>query len=132
MVLGAKSSTDRFTDAKALLNWGFANYALIHPDLGEPDPIPVELGVEAELIPSLSDDSPILIEKRFQSSVTRQLELEERLEAPVERGQVVGTLRILAGERLLKELPLTADRDIPRLSWGEIFLRILRAVCLGE
>ena len=132
VVLGAKSSTDRFTDAKALLNWGFANYALIHPDLGEPDPIPVELGVEAELIPSLSDDSPILIEKRFQSSVTRQLELAERLEAPVERGQVVGTLRILAGERLLKELPLTADRDIPRLSWGEIFLRILRAVCLGE
>ena len=131
VVLGASSSTDRFSDAKALLNWGFANYALIHPDLeGELAPIPVSLGTEESLVPILADSGPILIEKRLQASVTRELELAESLEAPVEQGQVVGTLRLRAGDQLLKELPLTADRGIPRLTWLQIFLRVLKSVCL--
>ena len=81
--------------------------------------------------PVLVDDSPILIEKRRQAGITRQVELEEGLTAPVEKGQVVGRLRILAGDQLLKELPLTAAEDVPRLTFGEIWLRVLRDFCLG-
>ena len=132
VVLGASTSADRFADAKALLNWGFANYALVHPDLeGELTPIPITLGTEDSIVPVLPDGGPILIEKRLQASVTRELELAEELEAPVERGQVIGALRLRAGDLLLKELPLTADRDVPRLTWLQIFLRVLRSVCLG-
>ena len=132
VVLGASTSADRFADAKALLNWGFANYALVHPDLdGELAPIPIDLGTEDIIVPVLSDSGPILIEKRLQASVTRELELAEELEAPVEKGQVLGVLRLRAGDVLLKELPLTADRDVPRLTWLQIFLRVLRSVCLG-
>ena len=132
VVLGAASSAERFSDAKALLNWGFANYALVHPDPEEdPAPIPVELGAAETVRPVLVDDSPILIEKRRQAGITRQVELEEGLTAPVEKGQVVGRLRILAGDQLLKELPLTAAEDVPRLTFGEIWLRVLRDFCLG-
>ena len=132
VVLGASSSADRFTDAKALLNWGFANYALVHPTLEEePTPIPVELGAAETVRPVLLDNSPILIEKRLQTAVTRQVELSESLDAPVEKGQVIGTLRILAGDQVLKELPLVAEADVPRLTYPEIWLRVLRAMCLG-
>lgn len=131
VVLGAPSSADRFSDAKALLNWGFANYALVHPNLEEePAPIAVELGAVETVRPVLLDEGPILIEKRLQSGITRQIELTEVLPAPVEKGQVVGSLRILAGDRLLKELPLVAETDVPRLTWWEILLRLLKSMCL--
>ena len=132
VVLGCASSSERFNDAKALLNWGFANYALAEPGTGAALPeIPVRLGTEASLIPELLETGPILIQKEQQASIQREIAVEEVLDAPVERGQVVGTLRITADGQLLKELPLTAPRDVPRLSYGSIWLRLLRAVCLA-
>lgn len=132
VVLGCASSAERFADAKALLNWGFANFALATPDLDlELAPIPVTLGRAETVTPVLPDSSPILIRKSQQAAVTRQAELAEALEAPVEQGQVVGTLRVMAGEVLLKEIPLTADADVPRLTYWEIWLRVLRSA-LGK
>lgn len=133
VVLGCASSSERFADAKALLNWGFANYALANPDLDlDLSPIPVTLGRAEAVNPLLPDSSPILIPKSQQSAVTRQVELAERLDAPVEQGQVIGTLRVMAGDVLLKELPLIADTDVPRLTYWEIWLRVLRSVCGKE
>ena len=132
VVLGCASSAGRFADAKALLNWGFANYALAHPELDlELAPIPVVLGTRDQVTPVLNESGPILIEKGQQSSITRKLELAPQLEAPVEKGQVVGTLRIFAGEELLSERAVTAAEDVPKLRFSQLWLRILRAVCGG-
>ncbi|MDY2719963.1 MAG: D-alanyl-D-alanine carboxypeptidase family protein, partial [Candidatus Faecousia sp.] len=91
VVLHCASSTDRFESAKALLDYGFANYALVTPDLDvELTPIPVKLGVEETVTPVLADDTPVLIDKGKQAGVTRTVELAEELEAPVEQGQQVG------------------------------------------
>ena len=129
VVLGCGSSTDRFSDAKALLNWGFANFALTHPTLGvELSPIPVRLGTADTLLPVPVDDSPILIRKSQQSAVTRELSLEPELEAPVEKGQVVGTIRVRANGELLRELPLVAGEDVPRLTYGQVWWELLRAL----
>ncbi len=132
VVLGADSSSHRFEDAKTLLNWGFANYALIDPMEGvQPEPLPVRLGAREQLTPAAAQSGPILLEKELQGSVTRELELPESLEAPVEAGQVLGTLRVRAGERLLAELPLTAPEAVPRLSFWQIWLRVFHAIFIG-
>ena len=129
VILGADSSTHRFEDAKALLNWGFANYALVDPMEGfTPTPIPVILGTQETVTPLPADCGPILLEKAKAASVTREIELAENCEAPVEQGQVLGTLRVLAGKEVLAELPLTASEAVPRLSFGQIWLRILMAI----
>ena len=132
VVLGCASSTERFSDAKAMLNWGFANYALARADLDlELTPVPVRLGRAASVQPELPDGGPILIRKEQRSVIRRELSLAPELDAPVERGQVIGSLRIYAGEELLRELDLTASADVPRLTFGEIWLRVLRAACGG-
>ena len=129
VVLGADSSTHRFEDAKALLNWGFANYALAQPGEGvELEPIPVTLGAREAVQPMLKDAGPLLLEKGQAAALTRELELPEALEAPVEPGQVLGTLRIRSGETLLAELPLVAADGVPKLSLWQLWLRVLRAV----
>lgn len=129
VVLGADSSSHRFEDAKALLNWGFANYTLIRPDDGiQPEPIPVTLGTLESVTPLLESPDPILLEKSKAAAVKRELELPERLEAPVEAGQTLGTLRVKAGDQLLAELPLTAAEPVPRLRFGQIWLKLLLAL----
>ena len=64
VVLHCGSSVDRFESAKALLSYGFANYALVD---GEPpyplSPIPVSLGEQDLVTPLLRQTAPILIEK---------------------------------------------------------------------
>ncbi|MGM9651145.1 MAG: D-alanyl-D-alanine carboxypeptidase family protein [Faecousia sp.] len=132
VVLHCASSTDRFESAKALLDYGFANYALVTPDLDvELTPIPVKLGVEETVTPVLADDTPVLIDKSKQAGVTRTVELAEELEAPVEQGQQVGTLRIEADGELLKEIPLVAQTEVPRLTYWQVARDLLQAVCMG-
>lgn len=63
VVLHCASSTDRFESAKALLNYGFSNYALVTPEPGELPAVPVTLGTAAEITPVLADETPILIDK---------------------------------------------------------------------
>ena len=129
VVLGDDSSSHRFEDAKALLNWGFANYALVEPLEGvTPPPVPVELGAAEAVTPVPEQSGPILIAKAKAASVTRELELPEAVQAPVEAGQILGSLRIKAGEELLAELPLTAPEPVPRLSFGQIWLRLLQSL----
>ena len=132
VVLHCASSTDRFESAKALLDYGFANYALVTPDLDvELTPIPVKLGVEETVTPVLADDTPVLIDKGKQAGVTRTVELAEELEAPVEQGQQVGTLRIEADGELLKEIALVAQTEVPRLTYWQVARDLFQAVCMG-
>ena len=129
VILGADSSSHRFEDAKALLNWGFANYALVDPTEGfTPTAVPVILGTRDTVTPLPADCGPILLEKAKAAAVTREVELAENCEAPVEQGQVLGTLRLLAGKEVLAELPLTVPEAVPRLSFGQIWLRVLAAI----
>ena len=58
VVLHCASSTDRFESAKALLNYGFSNYALLTPEPGELPAVPVVLGQDAEITPSLPTRRP--------------------------------------------------------------------------
>ena len=68
------------------------------------------------------------MEKSKAAGVERELELAETVEAPVEAGQPLGSLRISSGGQVLAELPLLAATAVPRLSFGQIWLRLLAAL----
>ena len=130
VVLGAKTSSGRFADAKALLDYGFAGWALVTPDLDvELPPVPVELGQSDAATPVLSDAGKLLIEKGQQSQITRETELEPSLTAPVRRGDRLGTLTVKAGDQVLKTIPLVAEQDVARLTAAQILLRLFKTMC---
>lgn len=133
VVLNCSSSSDRFESAKALLNYGFANYALVDPALTESlSPVEVTLGTQSVILPELQSASPILIPKSDQSRVTRTVELAEKVAAPVEAGQQLGTLTISAGERVLGEIPIVAPQGVERLSLWALTTHLLRRLCMGQ
>ena len=117
--------------AKALLDYGFANYALVSAEMPEPlQPVPVTLGQKAAVQPELQQAAPILIEKGLQAAVTRTVTLAERVEAPVAAGQQLGTLTISANGETLAEIPIIAPEAIERLTWWELTCRLLRRLCM--
>lgn len=133
VVLHCASSAERFQSAKALLDYGFANYALASAEPDSPlQPIRVVLGTQESLTPVLQQTAPILIEKGEQANIVRTVSVCEEVAAPVSAGQQLGTLTLSAGERVLAEIPIIAPEAVPRLTLWELTVRILRSACMGR
>ena len=132
VVLNCSSSTDRFQSAKALLDYGFANYALVNAEPDEPlKPLHVVLGTQDTLTPVLQETAPILIEKGEQSKIVKTVSVCGEIAAPVTAGQQLGTLTLSAGERVLAEIPIIAPETVERLTLWELTLRLLRTACMS-
>ena len=133
VVLHCESSTDRFQSAKTLLEYGFANYALVSSQSDEPlGTVKVRLGEETLLTPILQESAPILIEKAEQSKVKKTVELSGELTAPIAPGQQIGTLKIRTDERVLVSIPILAPHKIEKLTLWQMTVKLLRKLCMGS
>ena len=131
VVMGCESSQIRFAACKSMLDYGFANFALINPVLEGSPRIPVKLGEEDSVGVVPAKQEAVLIEKGQKSLVNIKTELETQVSAPVSQGQRLGTLSVQIGDQVIAQVPLVADTTVPKLSFGQIFLRILRTMCGG-
>ncbi|MBR4109476.1 MAG: D-alanyl-D-alanine carboxypeptidase [Oscillospiraceae bacterium] len=132
VVMGCESSQARFNACKAMLDYGFSNYAVIQPEMTEDAHVPVKLGTEAFVTAQPGQKDAMLIDKAQKSQVTTQIQLEETVTAPVSKGQRIGTMTVKAGEQILKEIPLVAAQSVDRLSWGQVFLKVLKSLALSN
>jgi len=133
VVMHAPTSNDRFESAKALLNYGFSNYALtpVYPDRALL-PVGVVLGEQDTVQPVPARDCTILLEKAKAGAVTTQVNLPETVEAPVEAGQKLGEIIVCVDGEQVEHIDLVAANPVERLSVGSIFKRFLSALFLQE
>ena len=130
VVMGCETSKERFAACKSMLDYGFAGFALITPQ-GETGEIPVKLGVADTVKAVPSGEDVVLIDKAQKSMVTQQVVLEEQVDAPVSKGQRLGTLYIKAGEQVLKEIPMVADQAVEKLTFWQMFSRIFQKLVMA-
>lgn len=132
VVMHCDTSAHRFESAKALLNYGFSNYALVTPTPPEAIPaVPVTLGHTESIIPVLKDTTPILIGKAKAASVQSSITVDDGVTAPVEKGQQLGLLRVTAGDEAIAEIPLVAPEAVAALTWWDVMGQMLRALCMA-
>ena len=129
VVMGCKSSQIRFAACKSMLDYGFANYAVVNPVLEGAPRIPVKLGTADSVVVVPAKQEALLIEKGQKNLVNIQTELETEITAPVSQGQRLGTLSVRVGDQVISQVPLVAASTVPKLSWGQMFLRVLRTMC---
>ena len=132
VVMGAETSQKRNNACKQLLDYGFANFSLFVPELGDAPDVPVELGKAPSVALSLGESASLLIDKGQRSTITTEIQLEEMAPAPVSQGQRLGTLRVKAGEQLLSEIPLVAAEGVARLTWGDLFGKVMGRICMAK
>ena len=128
VIMKGETADKRNTDAKALLNYGFSTYALVSAAPEEPLPaLPVSMGEAEQVSLTLPEEGvTALVEKARANTLERRIELPESLTAPVAAGQPVGTLTLLDGETEVLTVPILAAEDVPRRSWGSLFVQLLR------
>ena len=132
VVMGSKTSQERFAACKSMLDYGFANFALYTPKLETEAQVPVTLG-KAGIATAVPAEAPaLLVEKGQLAAITSEMALEESVTAPVSQGQKLGMLTIRVGEQVLRQIPLVAEVAVERKSWGDIFVDLLRRVAMAK
>ncbi|MCD7805741.1 MAG: D-alanyl-D-alanine carboxypeptidase, partial [Lachnospiraceae bacterium] len=92
VVMGCENSADRFTEAAALLNYGYSVSSLyVDENLYTLDPVQVTGAIEKEAGVAYSGAFRYLdTENRDISRIEKSFELPQTVEAPVEEGQTAG------------------------------------------
>ena len=121
VVLGSASGKERFTDAAALLDYGFANYCRYIPEFHEDIPaIKVTRGMQSELKATANISGSCVIEKGKNKEITYKLNVKEEVQAPVNKGDKVGTLTFYSGKEVLKEYPIVAQHIVDEMTFSAI------------
>lgn len=130
VILGAQSSSDRFEGAKALLNWGFANYKTVTPSVEKVEIPTVEVlrGVEDELKAQVSGIKPVTVEKEKAGKIEYSVEICENVQAPVEKNQILGTVTAKIGDDVLGEYKLIAKEEIRRITLFDYMKGFLKSL----
>ncbi len=123
VVLGSKSGKDRFKDAAALLDYGFANYAMYTPK--SPDEafkdIAVTNGMSASVKTETEINGSFLIKKGGDKDITYDISLPESIQAPVSEGDRVGKIIYKRDGKRIAEYPITAAEQVDEISFWQIF-----------
>ena len=132
VVMHCDTSAHRFESAKAMLNYGFSNYALAQPPTdAEIPPVPVILGHTESVTPAAREVQPVLIDKALSAQVTSEVTVDPSVTAPVEKGQQLGTITMRAGGSVIAEIPLVAPEAVARLTWWDVFRQLMRGACMA-
>ena len=133
VVMGAETSQKRNAACKSLLDYGFANFAVVSPDFSDCDnQVAVKLGKNETVTAVPEAEMSLLVDKAQKSGITTEVTLEPAVTAPVSRGQRLGTLTVKSGQQVLKEVPLVAYQDVGRLSYGEIYAMVLKHAAMAK
>ena len=134
VVLKGKTSDERFSDAKSLLNYGFSTWSLVTvtPDEVLP-PVPVMLGVRGTVQPVLTSENTLLVEKTLANGLTKEVALAESVAAPVYAGDTLGQLTVRdAAGNTVAELPILAGEDVGHVTFVQMLGRCLaHGFCMG-
>ena len=130
VVMGCETSQKRFAACKSMLDYGFANFALIEPEIPENTVIPVKLGVTDSVKALPASDGSLLIEKGQKNLVTTEVQLDAEVTAPVSQGQRLGTMTIKSADHILAEIPMVAETGVEKLTFWQMYKKLLRKVCM--
>ncbi len=116
VVLGSDNSTDRFEDAKKMLNWGFANYAIYEPQIDTSliTDVNVLYGEQEIIKPAVQNPQPILIEKRTEEKITQRVDICIDVEAPVEKGQKLGAVYFEMDGEIIATCPIICETEVQK------------------
>lgn len=134
VVLGAPTSAERFSSAKSLLDYGFANYA-VNTQVTAGDEIErvhVEKGVDNEVSVVAGDTYSTLVKKGQEDNVTKEVILDEQITAPLEAGEKLGTMKISRDGETLAEIDLNAANAVEKKGIGLIVKDFFRMIFYGD
>ncbi len=120
VTLGSPNTDERFAAGRKLLDYGFANFAVAKPKppVEELRDIPVSHGVLDFITPVFEEPETYLLPKGQEELVEQKVELSESLEAPIEKGQIVGKVTVSLAGGEIGSYNIIAKEAVEKMSFG--------------
>lgn len=127
---GSKNSSERFDDAKNILDYGFNNFKTKRI-VKENQIVKKDVDIDEAEVKSInlyaSKEANILIMNGEEQKISTRIELIEPLSAPIVKGQKCGELIIESEGEVVEKVDIVAGRDVAKKSYRIALMKILNA-----
>lgn len=133
VILAAPSSKDRFSDATKLLDYGFANYAVVNNLINEEDlkDIKVLKGEESTVKAGAKTSEGVLVAKDNINSIEKKTNITGEVKAPVKKGQKLGEVEFFIGNKKVGGTEIVATTDVGKINVLQMFGRLFDEMVTG-
>ena len=129
VVLGADTGKQRFADAAALLNSGFADYSVV--ELKAPKDLPPDVkvngGMEKSVKLSCKVGGKIVKPNATTDELQVDLDVPDEIDAPVKEQQRVGSVTCRIGKET-RRFPVVASEQVEKISFPRVFGALIRSM----
>lgn len=129
VVMGSPTSKDRFADASALLDYGFANYAMTKGVLANEFVADVEVkkGVVKTVRGITEKDFSFLISKGKKGNIEKKVEIINNVTAPIIKGQKLGELKFFMSGQEIGKVNIVANEAVLKYNFMSVFTKLLKS-----
>jgi D-alanyl-D-alanine carboxypeptidase (penicillin-binding protein 5/6) len=126
VVFGAPTSKERNAQVTKMLNFAFAQYQT-HPMYKRNQTIgqaKISKGNEKSIKAVTSEPLSLLTKKGEKTEdVKQKVIMEKSLNAPISKGDKVGTIKLIKDGKVILESPLVANKDVKEAGWWTLYKR---------
>ena len=127
IVLGTPDSQTRFNEARAMLDYGFANYRRVvvlskGDRLGKT--VQVRLGLQEEVEAAAGNGLSMLLRPGEEKLLSIEVELPQEVTAPVAAGDALGVIRVRLKDQVVARITAVAASDVNMPGLLAAFVRI--------
>lgn len=123
VVLGCKSSADRFTESVALYNDAYANFTsekIIDKDKLVPNDILINKGNKENIEIKPKNDYYLTLNKQQKDVYNLEYKFIDKISAPVQIGDKVGEINIIVDGNIIDKVDLISNTQIDKQTYKDI------------
>ena len=116
VIMKAPTSKERFSCARKLLDYGFSNYKyeLLCTQNDFVREIDVQKGTKNKIRVIYDNSIGKITKKNETDQIDTIVEMKESIIAPVEKGEILGKVKFMRGEKTIAEVNLIAEEQIKK------------------
>ena len=121
VIMASPSGKTRVSDSIALLNYGYGICSLYHDNnMPSIDVIPIKGGIRSDISVEYSSQMNYLFTDKYDASlIESHAEYLEDLEAPVQKGDVIGRLTYTYDGKFMDSIDIIASESIKKAGYGD-------------
>ena len=126
VVMKGPTSEKRFSEAKKLLDYGFANYSYTKTSTAGEflQTANIQKGTTKEVNLVYASDSGALIKNSEKGEITSEVILQENITAPIAPGDTLGNVNFYLNNEPIASVNLMAENSIDKISVMNLFSMI--------
>lgn len=123
VVLKGPTSEIRFSEAKKLLDYGFANYSYTKTSTAGDflQEVDVQKGTTKSVNLVYESDSGALIKNSENGNITSEVTLNENITAPIAVGDILGSVHFYLNEEEIASVNLVAESSVDKITVMNLF-----------